>query len=101
MEYVIYCRIKDTSIQQRAISTLKSIADPVFASTDIIFISAAHNCKMEDILIPLQEHLKDIKMDKEDIIYLIYPQSIREIGMYPLKRKGRIRLNRWKKGDFS
>lgn len=95
MDILIYNKIKNPETKQSVVDFLGAFAESVYSQPDLFIINIqTANKVLEEVLEPLQELLLKKELHVEDTIYVFYSQGDTMVGMWPMKRQGRKRINR-------
>lgn len=95
MDIIIYNKIKNVEVRDHLLEILGVKADTVYSRLDLLIIH--HEMLQEtpeEAMLRLQEFLHKQELDIDDIIYIFYPVSDNNLGMWPVKRAGRKRIQR-------
>ncbi len=98
MDFLIYCKIENQAIRSGLVEAIKGISESAFNHELLIMVvnSKTINRIPEDLLLFLQEYLHNKTLSRDDEVFVYFPQN-QKIGVWLLKRKGRIRIRRWQK----
>ncbi len=98
MDFLIYCKIENQAIRTGLVEAIKAISESVFNHELMIMVA---NSKPivgipEVLLLHLQEYLHNKTLSRDDEVFVYFTQN-QHIGVWILKRKGRIRIRRWQR----
>lgn len=98
MDFLIYCKMENQTIRSGLVEAIKGLSESVFDHELLIMVGNSKPIDRipEDFLLLLQEYLHNKTLSRDDEVFVYFPQN-QQIGVWLLKRKGRIRIRRWQR----
>ncbi|WP_118974988.1 hypothetical protein [Taibaiella koreensis] len=90
MQYLVYHKFESPLAPEQLTAHLRGVADKMYACNELITIDATETLTLSLLIDTLHDFLGESSLQRDDILYLFYPDAGGQIALWPFKKQGNL-----------